>query len=128
MENYIYNKIKEDTTLANLLANGSKFHIYPGVIPRGIKFSQAITHSLINSTDAYPKISSQNIQFNIFAKKHKKIVEVANALANLFNEDNLQTEAGVQVVFSIRKSETDLGYDYDEKIYQREASYYFKLR
>lgn len=129
IEQYIFNLITTDTTLQTLLSAGSgKYHLYPGVIPRGVTFNQAVTFSQISSFDSYPNIKSVTVQFTIFAETHIKVVEVAQALYNLMNEDNIQTSGGVEVVFSQRSSETDLGYDYDDKLYQREASYYFKLR
>jgi hypothetical protein len=129
LENYIFNKITEDTTLQTLLnAGGGKYHIYPNVIPRDTTFSQAITFTKIITNDVYPAASSSNVQFNIFASTHVKITEVAQALSDLFNGDNNNSDDGFNVIFSIRKSESDLGYDFDEKLYQREATYYFKLR
>ena len=131
LEQYIYDKITNDETLQELLAAGSdSFHVYPNVIPRSVNFEQALTFTLIITRDVYPGYVSRDVQFNIFAKTHAKTVQIANALANLFNEDNNQNEDGVKVVYSQRHSESDLGFDFDEgeNYYQREATYYFKMR
>lgn len=131
IEQYIYNKITEDETLQELLNAGSDdFYLYPGVIPRGEEnFDVAVTFTLITSTDVYPASKSVNIQFNIFGAVHADVAEVAQALETLFNEDNNQSDGGVGVVYSQRVSESDLGKSLDnEALYQREATYYFKLR
>jgi len=130
IEQYIYNKVTEDPTLQEILSAGSDdFYLYPGVIPRGIEdFEVAVTFTTIITTDVYPASKSVNVQFNIFGKKHADVAEVAQALSDLFNEDNNNSDTGVDVVFSIRKSESDLGFNFDDNLYQREATYYFKLR
>lgn len=130
LEQYIYNKITEDPTLQTLLSAGSDdFFLYPLVIPRGVDvFDRAVTFTTILKTDVYPASKSSNIQFNIFAKKHADVVAVSEALSNLFNEDNNNSNNGVDIVFSIRKSESDLDFNFDDGLYQREATYYFKIR
>lgn len=129
IEQYLFDKISNDTTLATLLdAGGGKIHLYPNVIPRGLTGDTMMTFTKITTTDRYPTIESVNVQFNIFAKTHLALNTVSSALSNLFNEDNLQQNAGLVVIFSIRKSESDLGYNYDDKYYQREATYYFKIK
>jgi hypothetical protein len=131
IEQYIYNKITEDETLQELLNAGSDdFYLYPAVVPRGIEnFDVAVTFTLITSTDVYPASKSVNIQFNIFGAVHADVAEVAQALEALFNEDNNQSDGDVSVVYSQRVSESDLGKSLDnEALYQREATYYFKLR
>lgn len=129
IEQYIYNKITEDETLQTLLAAGSDdFYLYPNVVPRGVEFSKAVTFTLIITNDVYPAIKSVNVQFSIFSKSHVEAVQIAEALSALFNEDNNQSSGEVAVVYSQRKSESDLGFNYDDQLYQREATYYFKLR
>lgn len=129
IEQYIYNRISQDETLATLLENvEGGVHLYPAVVPRGANASSAMTFTQIGSTDAYPNVTSVNIQFNIFSTKHSQVAAMAKALADIFNEDHLQTEGGTSVVFSQRQSESDLGFDYNEKEYQRQSTYYFKLR
>lgn len=129
IEQYIYDKITGDATLQSLLSDGSSgYQVYPNVVPRGKDVNQAVTFTLVNTSDVYPDLISVNIQFNIFAQTHAKISEIAQAISDLFNEDNNQKEDAISVVYSQRISETDLGFDYDSQIYQREATYYFKLR
>lgn len=131
IEQYIYNKITEDETLQELLHAGSDdFYLYPGVIPRGIEdFTVAVAFSIITTTDVYPASRSVNVQFNIFGARHQDVAEVAQALDARFNEDHNQSSAGVDVVYSQRISESDLGKSLDnEALYQREATYYFKIR
>ena len=129
LEQYIYNLITADATLQALLtAGGSNYHLYPAVVPRGVEFNQAVTFTLITTFDAFPTVQAKSIQFNIFSKTHTKAVEISQALSNLFNGDNLKTSGGAEVVFSIRASESDLGFNYDDKLYQREATYNFKVR
>lgn len=129
LEQFIFNKISEDETLAELLSAGSDgVHLYPGVIPRDIEFDEAVTFTLITTNDGFPVIHSRNIQFNIFGKSHQAVATIAQALSDLFNDNNNQTSDGVEVVYSIRASESDLGYNFDDGLYQREATYYFKLR
>jgi hypothetical protein len=129
LEQYIYNKITEDTALQSLLSAGSDdFYLYPNVIPRSLMIDVAVTFTTIITTDVFPASKSVQVQFNIFAKSHSKVVEIANALSDLFNEDNNNSSDGVGVVFSIRKSESDIGFDFDDELYQREATYYFKIR
>lgn len=129
IEQYIYDRITDDEALQELLLVGSdEFHLYPGVVPEGVEFEQAVTFTNIITTDVYPALESRNVQFNIFTRQHSKAVEICQALAAIFNEDNNRTEGNVSVVFSLRKSESDLGYDRDDGIYQREATYYFKMR
>lgn len=129
IEQYVYNKITEDTTLQGLLSDGSGgYHVYPAVMPRGLEPNNILTFTRIITTDVYPASESVSIQFNIFSKSHTQTVAITTALANLFNEDNHQIDGGTEVVFSIRKSESDLGKDYDDGYYQREATYYFKIK
>lgn len=130
IEQYVYDKITQDETLQEMLSAGSDgFHLYPGNVPRSVgDFDAAVTFTLIVTTDAYPAIESRNVQFNIFAKTHTSAANIAKALADLFNEDNNQEAGGAKVVFSIRKSETDLGINYDDNLYQRECTFYFKMR
>lgn len=128
IEQYIFNKISADTTLATFLTKASVLNLYPTVVPRGVDFDNAMTFTTISIVDVYPASKSVNVQFNIFAKEHIKSVQIADALSNLFNEDNHQKDGGVDMVFSIRKSESDLGFNFDTNIYQREATYYFKIR
>lgn len=131
IEQYIYNMITGDDTLAELLAIGSDdYHLYPNVIPRGIEFDKAVTFTLITTNDAYPAINSVSVQFNIFAKTHSATAQIAKALSDLFNGDNHQSSGGVDVIYSQRQSESDLGFNFDENenMYQREATYYFKIR
>lgn len=130
IEQYIYNKITQDETLQTLLSAGSDdYHIYPGVIPRGINdFTGAVTFTLLITTDVYPASKSVTVQFNIFTQTHSNAVAICQALEDLFNESNNQTDGSLDIVFSQRKSESDLGFDFDDSLYQREATYYFKLR
>lgn len=129
LEQYIYNLITADPTLQALLTNGEAgYHLYPAVVPRGVEFTKAVTFSLITTVDSFPTIQSKSYQFGIFSKSHTEAVQISQALAALFNGDNLKTSGGAEVVFSIRVSETDLGFDYDDTLYQREATYNFKLR
>ncbi len=131
IEQYIYNLITGDTALQELLHKGSDdFYLYPGVIPRGEdNFTVAVAFSLITTKDVYPVSKSVTVQFNIFGTTHVVTANVAKALSDLFNEDNRQNSGGVQMVFSQRVSEGDLGKALDnEALYQREATYYFKLR
>lgn len=129
IEQYIYNKITQDSALQTLLDDGDGgYKLFPTVVPRGVETDKAVTFTLINSNDAYPKIQSVNVQFNIFADTHTEVAQISEALADLFNEDNNQLEAGVGVVYSQRVSQTDLGFNFDDENYQREATYYFKLR
>jgi len=129
IEQYVYNRITQDAALQALLsAGGGKYHIYPAVVPTGVTFTKAVTFTTIITTDAFPAIESRNVQFNIFAGTHSDAVAIAKALSDVFNDDNNQLEGGQAVVYSIRKSESDLGYNFDDKLYQREATYYFKLK
>lgn len=130
IEQYVYNLITGDSTLQSLLSNGAGgYHLYPGVIPRGVTgFDQAVAFSVITTNDAYPNIESQVVQFNVFAKSHTTAANIAAALKALFNQDTRQTSGGIEVVYSERQSETDLGKDYDTDLYQRACSYYFKIR
>lgn len=133
IEQYIYNKITEDETLQELLHAGSDdFYLYPGIIPRGVEdFDVAVAFSLITSTDVFPASRSVNVQFNIFGARHQNVADVAQALYDLFHEDHNQPggDSGVDIVYSQRVSESDLGKSLDnEALYQREATYYFKIR
>lgn len=130
IEQYVFNKITADPTLQALLTDGAGgYHLYPAVVPRGVETSNMLTFTRIGTTDVYPASESVNVQFNIFTKAHGQAVAIAEALSNLMNEDNNQPlTGGTAVVYSQRKSESDLGFDFDDKLYQREATYYFKLR
>lgn len=129
IEQYVYNLIVADATLQTLLDNGNGgYHLYPTVVPKTINTDIAVTFSLISTVDAYPTVKSVQIQFNIFAPTHQEVVEIAQALNNLLNEDNHKSSGGVNVIYSQRSSEADLGYNFDDKVFQRQATYYFKLR
>lgn len=129
IEQYVYDKITEDVTLQGLLSAGSDdFHVYPMVVPRGVLFDRAVTFSVIITTDVYPASKSVNVQFNIFAKTHTDTVTICEALYALFNEDNNNSSNGVGVVFSQRKAEADVAFNYDDGLWQRQSTYYFKLR
>lgn len=129
IEQYVYNLIVADVTLQTLLDNGNGgYHLYPTVVPKTINTDIAVTFSLISTVDAYPTVKSVQIQFNIFAPTHQEVVEIAQALNNLLNEDNHKSSGGVNVIYSQRSSEADLGYNFDDKVFQRQATYYFKLR
>jgi hypothetical protein len=129
IEQFIFNLITTDSALQALLsAGGGKYHLYPSAIPRGVVFDRAVSFSLISSNDAFPVILVQSVQFSIFAKKHSDTVAIAKALADLFNGNGIRNSGGLTVVFSMRQSESDLGFDYDnEGLYQREATYNFKV-
>ena len=129
IEQYVYNKIVADTTLQGLLTDGaSGYNLYPNVVPRSLVFDRAVTFTTISTNDVFPNANSVSVQFNIFAKTHTDIVSIATALANLFNGDNLQSDGGVFMIYSQRRSESDLAFDFDTNIYHREATYYFKIR
>lgn len=128
IEQYVFNKIQADTTLNTLLTKSSVLNLYPSVVPRSAVFDNAIAFSVISTVDVFPASKSVNVQFNIFSKEHIKSAEIAQALSDLFNDDNRQQDGGVDMIFSIRKSESDLGFNFDTNIFQREATYYFKMR
>lgn len=129
IEQYVYDRITEDLTLQTLLSAGSDgLHLYPTVVPRGIDGDRIVTFTLITTNDGFPAIESRNVQFNIFTKTHTDGATIAAALADLFNQDHLQTEGGVKVVFSQRVSESDLGFNYNDNNYQREATFSFRIR
>ncbi len=131
IEQYIYNLVTADATLQALLTDGaSGYKVFPSVIPRGVNADKAMAFSVVTTFDAYPTIKSQNVQFNIFAAKHADTTAIAAALFGLFNEANnrANSNAGMEVVYSQRSSESDLGFDFDTKLYHREATYYFKIR
>ena len=134
IEQFIYDKITNDPTLQTLLHKGSDdFYIYPNVIPRGEdSFDVAITFTLVITRDVYPASRSVNVQFNIFSASHGKTAETAKALFDLFNDFRYEPGAGEDdtvVIYSQRSSESDLGKPLDnEGLYQREATYYFKLK
>ncbi len=116
---------------SEIIGGVADYFLYPDVIPRGVDgFDQAVTFTTILTTDVFPASRSSNVQFNIFSKKHSDAVAVCQALSDLFNEDNnnKDEDSKVEVVFSMRKSESDLGFNYDDNLFQREATYYFKLR
>lgn len=134
IEQFIYNKITNDPTLQTLLHKGSDdFYLYPNVMPRGEEgFDVAVTFTLIVTTDVYPASRSVNVQFNIFSASHAKTAETAKALNDLFNDMRYVESGGEDdtvVIYSQRSSESDLGKPLDnEGLYQREATYYFKLK
>lgn len=129
IEQYVFNKIVGDATLQGLLTDGAGgFNVYPNVVPRGLLFTKAITFTTILTTDVFPNANSVNVQFNIFAKTHSDLGTISGALSNLFNGDNNQLSGGIDMIYSQRRSESDLGFNFDESIYQREATYYFKIR
>ena len=129
IEQYVYNLIVADAALQALLTNGAGgYNVFPTAVPRELSANKMLTFTSISSFDRYPNIKSVNVQFNVFATVHLDAVAICTALANIFNEDNNHTSGGINVVFSIRQSESDLGYDFDEKQYQRQATYYFKIR
>ncbi len=129
IEQFIYDSIEQDETLQELLSAGSDgLHLYPTAVPRGIDGDNMVTFTLITTFDNFPAIQSRNVQFSIFTKTHTDGAIIAAALADLFNDNQRKTEDGVQVVYSIRASESNLGFDYDDNTYQREATYSFKMR
>lgn len=141
IEQYIYNRIVADSTLQTLLGkSGGGVHLYPLAVPKGINLDLVfenndkgvVSFSLITTGDGYPDIKSRNVQFNVFSSKHSLTVEICDALSNIFNEDNNQKSGGVGVVYSQRISEGDIGFEFDENddngVYQRETSFYFKVR
>jgi len=129
IESYVFKRITTDPTLMSLLsAGGGKYHAYPAVVPRGIPFDKALTFSVIVATYVYPGATSFNVQFGIFSKTHTDAATISQALYSLFNEDNNQKAEGVNVIYSQRVSDTDLGQNFDDGLYQRETTYYFKTR
>lgn len=128
IEQYIYNLIKDDATLVALLGSGDNIKLFPAVVPQGETITRAVTFTLIGTTDRFPAFRAATVQFNIFARTHTDTVEVAQALAALFNGDHNQASGGEEVYYSQRVSESDLGFDFDDGIYQREATYSFKIR
>ena len=128
IEQYVFNRVTADATLQGLLsAGGGKYHVYPDVVPNGIDFDRAITFTLIVTNDVFPAAESRTVQFNIFAKSAADRHAIGAAIANLFNDDNLQSSGGTGVIYSKRQSESSLGYSYDTKLFQGEATYYFKI-
>ena len=129
IEQFVYDAISQDETLQALLSAGSDgIHLYPSSVPTGIEAEAMVTFTLIGTRDRYPEIEARSVQFSIFTKTHTGGATIAAALASIFNDDNRRTEDGVKVVKSMRESESDLGYDYDDKYYQREATYGFIMR
>lgn len=129
IEQFVYDRITQDETLQALLSAGSDgFYLYPNVVPQGIEADSIVTFTLIITRDIFPAIEARSVQFNIFTKTHTTGATIAAALAAIFNDNKLQTEDGFKVVYSIRESESDLGFNYDDKYYQREATYGFKIR
>ena len=129
IEQYVFNKITGDATLQTLLTDGAGgYNVYPSVIPRSLVFDRAITFSTLITTDVFPNANAVSIQFNVFAKSHTDTVAITSALANLFNGDNNKVDGNVEVIYSQRRSESDLAFDFDQNIFHREATYYFKIR
>lgn len=129
IEQFVYDKISQDETLQELLDAGSDgLHIYPSAVPTGIEADALLTFTVITTRDRFPNIEARSVQFGIFTKTHTAGNQIATALAALFNDNQRQTDDGVKVVYSIRESESDLGFDFDDKYYQREATYGFKMR
>lgn len=129
IEQYIYNLITADPELSELLEVGSgDYALYPGVVPKSVDIEKAVTFTLIGTLDRFPNIRVATVQFNIFAKTHTDTVEIARALSYLFNGDHNQQSGGEAVYYSQRVSESDLGFNFDDGIYQREATYSFHLR
>lgn len=128
LEQYIYNLIGADSALTALLGSGDDIKLYPAVVPKGETIDKAVTFTLIGTTDRFPTYRAASVQFNIFAASHTDTVEIAQALAALFNGDMNHASGGEEVYFSIRVSESDLGFNFDDGIYQREATYSFKMR
>lgn len=129
LEQFIYDKISQDETLQELLSAGSDgIYLYPNVVPTGIESDAMVTFTLIGTRDAFPAVQARSVQFNIFTKTHTTGATIAAALAALFNDNQRQSDDGVKVVYSNRESESDLGFNYDDKYYQREATYGFKIR
>lgn len=131
IEQYVYDLIKNDPTLAGLLSKGESpdsIHLYPNVLPRGLTFDQAVTFTRIITYDAFPAIQAITIQFNIFTHKHMDGAAIGQALYDLFNQATNYTAGGISTYYVQRVSESDIDFNYDDKLYQREATYNFKVR
>lgn len=128
IEDHIYARIIDDPALQALLTDGNGgFNVFSPVIPRGITFTKAVAFSYILSRSRFPNANSIDVQFNIFSTKHQDTIAIATALADLFHQDHGKEEEGVFVVYSQKQTETDLGLNYDDNLYQRSISYYFKV-
>lgn len=125
MEQFVYDKIK-NSPIHDIVGD----NVFPLVVPRSITVDKVITFTTIVTTDEYPNVKSAQVQFNIFAKKHSDVTAIAQGLYALFNqkENDTTPDVDIGIVFSIRRSESDVDFDYDAKLYQRQASYYFKIR
>lgn len=128
IEQYIYNLITADEALTDLLGEGEDIALYPNSVPTGTAFERAVTFTLIGTTDRFPKVEAPTVQFNIFARTHTDTAAIAKALADLFNQQFNRSSGGVEVYYSQRMSESDLGFQRDDNVYQREATYSFKIR
>lgn len=128
IEQYVFNRITGNSALQSLLsAGGGKYHLYPDVVPNTITFDRAVTFTLIITNDVFPAVESRTVQFNIFAKTAADRHAIGKALADIFNNDSLEKSGGTGVIYSKRVSESSLGFSYDTKLYQGEATYYFKI-
>lgn len=129
LEPYVYSKITNDTALQTLMGFGvDQYHVYPDVVPRGVEdFDQAITF-VESLNDSWPNVKSGNVQFSIFSKTHTKGAEIAQALYDLFHQKANEKAEGVEIVFSSRQTEFPLGFNPDDGLFQRQATYYFKIK
>jgi|SRR5690606_16139252 len=129
MEQYLFERITNNVVLQALLQkSGGGYNVYVLNIPTGISFTRAIRITTINTITRFPAINAVNVQIDIFAERHSDTVKIANALYDMFNMETNVSGTDVNIVYSQRVDESDIDYDEDDKLYHRQATYYFKIR
>lgn len=128
IKQFIFDTITGYAPLAEDLSDGSGgYNLFPGAVPRGIDPDKVITYSIIGTTDVYPALVSFDVQFSIFARTDTEAQAIAKLLGEVYNDSKNRVSGENAVLYSIRRSQSDLPYDYNNKTYQIEATYYFKL-
>lgn len=85
LEEGLYNELKNDTTLANKVKDGSIYNIYPLVVPENTSFTKAITYQEITQRLSYPTARTSIFQINCIAA-YDDALDLSRDINRIFND------------------------------------------
>lgn len=98
LEEGLYNELKNDTTLANKVKDGSIYNIYPLVVPENTSFNKAITYQEITQSLSYPNARTSIFQINCIADTYDEALDLSRDINRIFDDKHEYKLGGLQGV------------------------------
>jgi len=98
LEEGLYNELKNDTTLANKVKDGSIYNIYPLVVPENTNFTKAITYQEITQSLSYPSARTSIFQINCIADTYDEALDLSRDINRIFDDKHEYKLGGLQGV------------------------------